>query len=322
MWLGKTDIGLDRQRRRTVTTPTKRNITLGLYALIKMPILPCQHDAGAIKQIEPTKHLLTKMDEEHPEVLKGAGVDPRDYHGKLVFRSAVESIRGTYIASSLPQRHGMVADTLSRVESKGAIEGFEPMGAKARYDFVVYFSKSPKVCAALEVKGGEGNSVNISDRPPWAEEFVVWCHLDGAIVNQPEHGAGQIIFNRITNELVTRGKRVDAVMVKDAICGTSLRPCPKYSGSMNPRSIAPDVFLFPQSQPTSSVPSPPVHTEKTLRLPFAILDSFGVNAKDRGRHVYDVKIELVPGKAGVRGFRKVTVERWDHKLREERSTSR
>ena len=114
----------------------------------------------------------------------------------------------------------------------------------------------PRTAGALEVKGGEGNSVNISERPIWAEEFLVWCHLDGAITNQPSHGAYAIIFNRLVSELVKRHKRVDALIIRDALCGTPLRLCPKYVRRIDPSRIAPDIFLFPQRVPSLDDPIP------------------------------------------------------------------
>ena len=73
---------------------------------------------------------------------------------------------------------------------------YQLQGAAQRFDFQVMLTSQPKEMAAVEVKGGEGNSINISERPLWANEFILWCHLDGAIVNQPSHGAAAIIFNR------------------------------------------------------------------------------------------------------------------------------
>lgn len=32
-------------------------------------VLPCRHDGRITEQVEPTIHLLTNMDELHPEVL-------------------------------------------------------------------------------------------------------------------------------------------------------------------------------------------------------------------------------------------------------------
>ena len=165
------------------------------------------------------------MDELHPEVLEQHGIRPDDYKGGLVFRSAVESIRGSFIASSTPQREALVADVLENLQQHGAIHHYEQSGSQRRYDFTVQLERDPDVFAALEVKGGEGNSINISERPLWATEFGVWCHLNGAIVNQPAHGAHSVI-NRLGNELVRRRKLVDVLFFKDVLCGSTARPCP------------------------------------------------------------------------------------------------
>src|SRR3990172_10402582 len=186
-------------------------------------------------------------------------------------------------------RHAMVHDVLSGLKDGGKIADFEESGGTKRYDFEVLFSHQPRVACALEVKGGEGNSVNISERPIWAVEFLVWCHLDGAITNQPSHGAYSIIFNRLTSELVKRNKHVDALIIRDALCGTPLRPCPKYSPDIDPTHIAPDIFLFPQRVPSLEDPAPPIHSINTLRLPRMILDFFGVHQHEYAKHLWEVQ---------------------------------
>ena len=56
-----------------------------------------------MRQIAPTKDLLTKLDTKHPDILRAEGIVPADYHGSMVFRSAVESIRGTFAATTSPR---------------------------------------------------------------------------------------------------------------------------------------------------------------------------------------------------------------------------
>ena len=283
-----------------------------------MDILPCQHDEKAVVQIAPTVELLKHLDEKYPNVLKAERIAPEDYHGKKVFRSAVETIRGQYIASSITSRHAMVHDVLSGLKDGGKIADFEESGGTKRYDFEVLFSSQPRVACALEVKGGEGNSVNISDRPIWAVEFLVWCHLDGAITNQPSHGAHAII-TRLTSELVKRQKRVDALLIRDALCGSPLRPCPKYQLGIDPNRIAPDIFLFPQAVPSLENPSPPVHTLDSLRLPKMILDSFGVKQKDYSKHLWDVHVEVFSKETsrGHRIMRRTAIHHQGMKLEEQ-----
>jgi len=137
----------------------------------------------------------------HPEILLQHSIQPDDYKSGLVFRSAIESIRGTFIASSVTGREGLVNDVLENLLQRSYITDFTQSSKTRRYDFTVCITRNPDYFTAIEVKGGEGNSINISERPLWAKEFAVWCHLDGAIVNQPAHGAHAII-NRLTNELV------------------------------------------------------------------------------------------------------------------------
>lgn len=257
-----------------------------------MSILPCHHDESAVAQIAPTVELLKTLDTKYPNVLNAEKIVPADYHGKKVFRSAVETIRGQYIASSITSRHATIHAILDGLREQEKIADFEESGKTKRYDFEILFSREPRVASALEVKGGEGNSVNISERPLWASEFLVWCHLDGAITNQPSHGAHAIIFNRLAGELVKRKKRVDALLIRDALCGSPLRPCPKYKAGIDPAKIAPDVFLFPQAVPSPKKPRPPVHTLDTLRLPKMILDFFGVREKDYPRHLWEVYVEV------------------------------
>lgn len=283
-----------------------------------MDILPCHHEEGAVAQIEPTADLLRGLDTRHPEILLSAGVIPEDYHAKKVFRSAVETIRGRFIASSITSRHALVRGALERLKQKGAIADFEHTGGTKRYDFEVLFTGPARGAAAIEVKGGEGNSINISERPIWAEEFLVWCHLDGAIANQPAHGAYAIIFNRVTSELVRRGKRVDAVVIRDALCGTPLRPCPKCPEAVEPACVPPDVFPFPQRVPTPEDPKPPVHSLEGLRLPVMLLESFGVRAADYQRHIWEVSVELLqkPTRRGDRLVRRTAVYHQGRKLDE------
>lgn len=257
-------------------------------------MLPCKHEQRVTQQVQPTVDLLSNMHELHPDVLLQHEIQPADYKNGLVFRSAIESIRGTFIASSTTGREGLVNDVLENLSQRGKIKDFSRSSSSGRYDFSVALQRDPDYFAAVEVKGGEGNSINISDRPLWAKEFGVWCHLDGAIVNQPSHGAHSII-NRLTNELVRRHKLVDVLFFKDVLCGTRARPCPKYPHGQDNIGLktAPDVFLFPRRIPSLDDPEPPVHTLGELKLPVMILELFGVSEKEQAKHLWEVHVKVM-----------------------------
>ena len=258
-------------------------------------ILPCKHEERVTEQVQPTIDLLTDMDVLHPDILLQHSIQPPDYKQGLVFRSAVESIRGSFIASSTTAREALVGDVLENLQQRGSIADYKKTAGARRHDFDVSVDRDPDYFAALEVKGGEGNSINISERPLWAKEFGVWCPLDGAICNHPAHGAHSIV-NRLTNELVRRRKLVDVLFFKDILCGTRARPCPKYPGNEDKIGLrgAPDIFFFPQHIPSLDAPEPPVHTFDTLRLPRLILDLFGVDAHHYAEHTWEVHVSVVP----------------------------
>jgi hypothetical protein len=158
-------------------------------------VLPCKHEERVARQVKPTIELLTNLDELHPDVLLQHNIQPIDYKSGLVSRSAIESIRGSFIVSSTTGREGLVNDVLENLRQRSRIADYKHNRSSKRFDFEVVVE--PDYFAALEVKGGEGNSINISDRPVWAKEFGIWNHLDGAIVNQPASGAHSI-NNRLT----------------------------------------------------------------------------------------------------------------------------
>lgn len=162
--------------------------------------LPCRHEERITRQVKPTINLLTNLDTLHPEILLQHEIEPADYKNGLVFRSAIESIRGTFIASSTANREGLVNGVLDSLLQQGGISDYSQSSNIGRYDFTVAIERNPDYFAAIEVKGGEGNSINISERPLWAREFGLWCHLDGAIVNQPakvsETNFGAIWYTR------------------------------------------------------------------------------------------------------------------------------
>ncbi len=255
--------------------------------------LPCRNQPQVIQQIQPTINLLKTLNSQHPEILKENSIDPQDYHDGLVFRSAIESIRGTYIASSTPGREQFVSDILSKMKSNGLIYDYDHLSSKERWDFEVYLDQAENHLCIIEVKGGEGNSINISARPRRVKEFGIWSHLDGSIQHPPSKAAKAIV-RRITNELSARGKQVDVVFFRDVLCGTRARPCPKYANeeSIIGDSTCPDIYLFPQRVPTIGDPNPPVHTLETLKLPLLILKHFGVSPANYEKHLWHINLGL------------------------------
>ncbi len=258
-----------------------------------MQILPCSHPKNLIQQIEPTKELLKHMDTRHPAVLESEGIRPADYHDGMVFRSAIESIRGTFAATTSP-RTAFTNGILERMRQADLLRDWQAIGGRGRCDYsVMLLSGKKEVRVAIESKGGEGNSFNIGDRPNWSDEYVIWGHLDGAIVNQPAHGAASNLFTRLSAEIIANGKTVDAYVVLDRFCGTKIRPCPKMPKDSVGRLIPPPcVFLLPRGLPTAANPAP--RRARLNEVPFInnMLALSGVPESEFSCHVKTVSIEV------------------------------
>ena len=106
-------------------------------------ILLCRHEKRVTEQVQPTIHLLTDMDVLHPDVLLQHAIQPADYKSSLVFRSAIESIRGSFIASSTTDREGLVRDVLDNLLQRGYIVDYRRSGGSRRYDFTIGVGRDP-----------------------------------------------------------------------------------------------------------------------------------------------------------------------------------
>ena len=71
----------------------------------------------------------------------------------------------------------------------------------------------------------DGNNTLIFERPPNAEEFVIWS-LCTNIGGDPRKNAWSGI-TRLGADMIDRGTQVDGVIIWDYMCGTVGRPCPK-----------------------------------------------------------------------------------------------
>lgn len=256
-------------------------------------VLPCQNSEQIVEQVQPTIDLLVGLNERHPDVLRQAGVDPVHYHASNVFRSAIETIRGSQAAGQTTPREQFVGAILMAMKAAGHLADAHKTPPGVRWDFTAELESRPRRSVAIEVKGGEGNSLNLSNRPPHAAEFVIWCHLDGSIFHRPARGA-RAILGRIVSDIIKAPKQIDALIIRDRLCGTDARPCPKYEdANYPPFGPAPDIFLFPSAVPIFGRDlHPPVHTEATCVFPFRLLDFFGVSVEDRPLHVHTVDIRL------------------------------
>jgi len=252
------------------------------------PITLCERSAATERLINQYVDDLKK----DAHTIGRHGLTEAQFRASGLFKSAVEKIRGTQ-AASMGVKRDFMASVLAYMESNGFIDDWEFTGSGERHDYQVGMD-SGRVCI-METKGClDGNNTNIFERPPNADEFLIWslCQNPGA---DPRHNAWSGTHTRLGAEIIHRKQKVDALVIWDMFCGTALRACPKLAADPARGTVVdgvtlppPCVYLFPRSIPDPrSNQNPPCWQRTDVHIIDALLNAFKGNDDD----IVSVKIE-------------------------------
>jgi len=241
-----------------------------------MTVTPCQQNAQLRELIERYSEILKT--EAHK--LGNHGLDEVEFYNSGLFRGAIERVRGQFSATMREKRE-FVRHVLNYMQDQGFIDDWQSAGEANRHDYTVTMPSGRT--SVIELKGClDGNNTNIFDRPPQANEFVIWsvCTNPGA---DPRHNAWSGIHTRLSAEIIARQQRVDGLIIWDMVCGTIGRPCPKITHEQSPRITAigpyelppPCLYVFPATVPTArNNPHPPSQQLTDVHFLQALHDCF------------------------------------------------
>lgn len=269
-----------------------------------MSEIPCEKNAELRLKIVEFAEVLKR--EAH--LLGDHGLDEQDFYQSGLFRGAIERIRGQYSAS-MKEKRGFVAQVLDHMRFGGFIKDWASAGESNRHDYAVTLNNDRT--AIIELKGClDGNNTNIFERPPHADEFIIWsvCSNPGA---DPRHNVWSGIHTRLSAEMIDRNQRIDGLVVWDWICGTAARPCPKLSLSPDRvtevgqyRLPPPCIYLFPATVPSPrNNPRPRLNTLVDVGFLHAMQACFGGTEAE----LHQVQIEVAH--QGVETVRTTTISR-------------
>jgi len=241
------------------------------------PIIPCELLPETRKRIKAFADALRK---EAPAI-GNHGLNAQDFWESGLFASAVQRIRGQ-IAASMREKRAFMEQILDYLKSQDEIADWVYAGGGERHDYEV---KMPNTrISIVEAKGClDGNNTNIFERPPQADEFIIWslCQNPGA---DPRKNAWSGIHTRLSAELIHKQQRIDGVVIWDMLCGTMARPCPKLTDAPDRatpigegRQVPPPcLYLFPRSIPDPrNNPNPESWTLSEVPLLKALYSAFG-----------------------------------------------
>jgi hypothetical protein len=241
-----------------------------------MSVIPCEQNEALRQRIED--YADTLKIEAHK--LGAHGLSEQEFYNSGLFRGAIERIRGQFSATMRDKRD-FVKHVLNHMQDRNFIRDWDSAGEANRHDYSIRLPTG-KV-AVIELKGClDGNNTNIFERPPHAQEFIIWslCTNPGA---DPRLNAWPGIHTRLSAEIIFRDQRVDGVMIWDMVCGTIGRQCPKVAFDperltvVGPYALPPPcVYLFPATVPSPrNNPHPSAQGLEDVQILKAFTDCFG-----------------------------------------------
>lgn len=260
-----------------------------------MSEIPCERDQELRRKILEFAEVLKT--EAHR--LGTHGLDEQEFYQSGLFRGTIERVRGQFSAAMREKRE-FVQHVLNYLEDQGYITEWESTGGGNRHDYSVTMPSGKT--SVIELKGClDGNNTNIFERPPHADEFVMWsvCSNAGA---DPRHNVWSGIHTRLSAEIISREQRVDGLMVWDWLCGTIGRPCPKIAGEnperlteVGPFRLPPAcIYLFPATIPSPrNNPSPASQPLANVEILDAIHRCFGGRDEELNSVCFTVAYEGV-----------------------------
>jgi hypothetical protein len=221
------------------------------------------------------------------------GLDRQQFLDSGIFRSAIEQLRGIQVAS-MGEKRAFMTEVLNHLQNAALIRSWSFQGAGERHDYQAILPTGR--ISVVESKGClDGNNANIFERPPQADEFIIWslCQNPGS---DPRLNAWSGIHTRLSAEIIHRRQRVDGLVIWDMVCGTVGRPCPKLAANPNrvtqlsaTRAVPPPcIYLFPRSIPDARNNATPACWQLTeIHLLHSLWTAFKGDATD----VVEVRIE-------------------------------
>ncbi|WP_244510195.1 hypothetical protein [Natronobacterium texcoconense] len=192
--------------------------------------------------LDEVKELIKSLGNEHPEVFEGWDIDAGDYQREL--KDAVFSLGGTFRQSHGADNEDIVREVfLEPAEEQGYLSFTDQRGSE-RIDFKGRLKDTGKMFA-MDVKGGEGQSIGHLLVPTNTDTLMLWSERNARNTKSPASRLNEVI-NRAVRWGLNQEEDPQYMIIRDPPAGARTE---------NGRVI-PDVVVFPNEYPSSDNPDP------------------------------------------------------------------
>lgn len=192
--------------------------------------------------LEEVKRIIETLGDEHPEVFENGTVSPQDYNREL--RDAIFSLGGSYRQGHGADNEDIVREVfLEPAEEKGYLSYVDQRGSE-RIDFKGRV-KDTSETFALDVKGGEGQSIGHLLVPDNTDNLMLWSERNAKNTKSPASRLNEVI-NRAVRWGLNQSEDPSMMIIRD----------PPAGDVTENGDVVPDVVVFPVEYPSPNNPSP------------------------------------------------------------------
>jgi hypothetical protein len=208
--------------------------------------------------LEEVKQLVENLHDEHPEVFDNESISPQEYNREL--RDAIFSLGGKYRQGHGADNEDVVRDVFLRpAEEQGRLSFVDQRGSE-RIDFKGRLTDTDETFA-MDVKGGEGQSIGHLLVPNNTETLIFWSERNARNTKSPPYRLNEVI-NRAVRWGFNQSEDPSYMVIRD----------PPAGAVMDDGSIIPDVVVFPEQFPTPSDPDPQLPALDNLHFAEVLFD--------------------------------------------------
>ncbi|WP_049929107.1 hypothetical protein [Halopiger goleimassiliensis] len=204
------------------------------------------------KTLDEVKELIQSLGNEHPEVFEEWDINAGDYQREL--KDAVFSLGGTFRQSHGADNEDIVREVFLEPAEKQGYLSFTDQRGSERIDFKGRLKDTGEVFA-MDVKGGEGQSIGHLLVPTNTDTLMVWSERNARNTKSPASRLNEVI-NRAVRWGLNQDEDPGYMIIRDPPAGARTE---------NGRVI-PDVVVFPNKYPSPSNPDPEMPTLDDLHF--------------------------------------------------------
>jgi hypothetical protein len=208
--------------------------------------------------LDHIKALIENLHEKHPEVFGDEPITPQQYNREL--RDAIFSLGGKYRQGHGADNEDIVRDVfLDPAVEKGYLTYVDQRGDE-RIDFKGSL-KATNENFAMDVKGGEGQSIGHLLVPSNTDTLMLWSERNARNTKSPASRLNEVI-NRTVRWGFNQEEDPSFMIIRD----------PPAGAVTTDGSIIPDVVVFPEEFPSPNSPNPDLPNLEDIHFAEVLFD--------------------------------------------------